>query len=302
MSSIGIRETDLTVASHRRLVYRNIVGALQAAFDDNYNRDRQLENLRITPTFPIKKIDYPSVVVQYQNAFVANAGVAHVEWFPDPLGRLRQWNHSRFEGTINLTAFALSPLDRDILVDALVEVIRFGRLDEQLNRFYQLVYPEHTPPAPPVDPTDPWPAYNVSLFNQLMLNSDRVSGIGDSVSVAPWQPEDVMVYSGGVSTDLHGAYYNTYPSIDVDWRHITSVVIDAYQTGQYGNELPFPGHAEIAWDPPFVFTDTDVISGGSEVSGEESHFPGELVAQETVDAAAVHGVGAVSSDEEFEDV
>lgn len=267
---MAIRTTEYSIASHRRLVYRNVVEAMRRVFDADYNRDYQFKNLRISPTFPLERIDYPCVVVQYNNNVVLNAGIGHVEHFPDPYGNMRKWHHSRFEGSISFQVFALSPLDRDILVDAVTEVIRFGTLDSQLKRFYELIYPDIPIPPPPTNPDAPWLLYDVAILSQLALNSDILSNIGDSASPAPWGAEDALVYSGGISTELHGAYYNTYTNTPI-YSRVRRVIIDAYLTGQYGQELPFPGHAEIAWYPPFIWQDSTIVSAQASPSGVESY-------------------------------
>jgi len=292
----GIRTTDLGVASYRRLVYRNVIAAVKSVFDSGYDRETQLSQIKITQQYPLKKLDYPCVVIDFQDQRVLNAGVGHVEWFRDPLGAIRKWNHSRFEGMLNFNIHALSTLDRDILADAIVEMVRFGRLDDQLNRFYEIIYPEHTPPPPPTNPDTYWQDYNYSLFGQLMLDSDQLTGHGNSAQIAPWQPEDVLVYTTGYSVVLHGGYYNTNPA--QDWSRVTRIVIDSYQTDQYGVELPFPGHAEIAWSPPFQFLDEDQVSGGAVISADEEH---DDIDQRN-DTATIGGVGVVSADEDFIDV
>lgn len=272
--SSGIRTTDHNIASYRRLVYENVISGLRAVFNENYIRDPQFANLKITPQYPLKRVDYPCIVVEFQDQKVVNAGVGHVEWFPDPLGVYRKWNHNRFEGRLIFTIHALSPLDRDILADALVEVLRFGRLDQQLNRFYEIIYPEHLPPPWDSEAPDPNPfyEYNVSLFGQLMLDSDQIFGSGNSATIAPWQPEDVLVYTTGYSVALHGGYYNT--NNQISWDRFSRIVIDSYQTDQFGRELPFPGHAEIAWFPPFVFEDQARTKGVAQISGVEEFIDG----------------------------
>jgi len=266
---MSIRTTDLGIASHRRLVYRNVIAALRTAFDSLYDRDRQLVNLRITQQYPLQKIDYPSIVVEYQNRVVENAGVGHVEWFSDPLGRWRKWYHNRFEGTLNLRVYALSTLDRDIIADAIVELIRFGRLNQNLNRFFEIIYPEADNWGP--QPDGSWLDYDYNMFSQLMLDSDRLVSSGDSVMIAPWQPEDVLVYTTGYSVALHGGYYNTNPA--ENWSRVTRIRIEAYATDQFGVDLPFPGNFEVAWDPPFQFNDASVVAGKSIISGVETFGP-----------------------------
>jgi len=289
---VSVRATDAGVASHARLVYENVIPGIRAAFDNDYDREPQLRDLRVSADYPLRKIDYPAVVVEYSPQRVVSAGVGHEEWFTDPAGHFRRWKHSRFEGTLTLRALALSTLDRDILADALAELVRFGDLEPQLNRFYEVIYP--TEQALFDDVAD-GERYSWRLFGQLMLDSDQLMAVGNSATVAPWQPEDVLVYSGGWSMNLHGGYYNSYPR--VDWRRVTRIVIDAYAQDRLGHDLPFPGHAEVAWSPPLVFADAAVVSGSGSPSAQEDYFQGELLQEETVDAGTAHGRSSPSGAE-----
>jgi hypothetical protein len=142
-------------------------------------------------------------------------------------------------------------------------------------------------------------------------------GQGNSATIAPWQPEDVLVYSTGYSVILHGGYYNTNPT--VNWSRVTRIVIDAYQTDQFGTDLPFPGHAEIAWTPAWVHEDTNQASGAAVISGVESYDDGPreywdtdwIVGTGTVDGeedrlsndvGATAGIAVITANEVFEDV
>src|SRR5574340_570197 len=255
----GVRITDQSVASHARLVYENVIPALRDAFDSFYNRERQLVDLRITQDYPLKKIDYPSIVVEYQPQRIVNAGVGHVEWFTDPYGHFRKWRHSRFEGTLNLRTSGLSTKDRDILSDAVAELVRFGHLDTQLNRFYQKIYPSDYDLQTNANATGT--SYSLMLFGQLALDSDQLQAVGNSAQIAPWAPEDLLVYQGGWSCRIHGAYYNSIPT--VDWSRVTRIEIDAYiqdTTPSYHD------HLEIAWTPPLVYADAAQVSGSGVIS------------------------------------
>jgi hypothetical protein len=57
---------------------------------------------------------------------------------------------------------------------------------------------------------------------QVNLSSDQVINGGTSVSIAPWQPEDVMIYEDTYSVACMGGYYNT---ILADWP---GYIMDAY--------------------------------------------------------------------------
>lgn len=209
----AIRTTDLRTAQYRRYIVRTMVAALDAGFGNNYDRDRQLINLRVTPEYPKDEIDYPCLVVEYSDGPVTNAGVGHEEWFNDNAGILRKWNHRRFEGTLTFHLFALSTLDRDLLADALIELLSFGRLDSNLTAFFSDVYGD--PSAPPA-----------LTFNQIALNTDTINGQGNSTSLAPWRPEDVWVYSTGYSIDCQGGFYNVIPS--QTWSLVSDVGVSSY--------------------------------------------------------------------------
>lgn len=259
---MGVRTTDTGVTSHRRLVTRTLVSALQAVFDANYPREAQLQSLRVTTTYPLTQVDYPSIVVEYEPQKVMNAGVGHEEWFADANMVMRKWHHSRFEGSINFSVFALSPLDRDILSDALMEVIRFGRLDTHLLPFFDTIYGSANDPVK-------------LMFNQLMLNSDEIDFGGDSASMAPWGADDVLVYETALSTTIHGGFYNTLPTDT--FGYVTRAKAEPYPQGnqdvsvEFGapQPLPFPDPSTV-WTNPLEYEDTNAPVGVAQISGADA--------------------------------
>jgi hypothetical protein len=254
---MSVRTTDQNVASHSRLVYENIIAGLRAAFDDGYTRDPQLTDLRIAQSYPNKKIDYPSIVVEYSPQRNVAAGVGHMEVFPDPRGFTRKWQHRRFEGTLTLTAYALSTLDRDLLCDAIAEVLGFGRLNSQLNRFFEVVYPSDRDLE---DMTAPGEDYAWRLFSQLMLDTDSLTAVGNGAEIAPWQPEDLLVYSGGWALNIHGGYYNTIER--VDWSRLNKVEIMAFTEGPDPQPPPFVAEFSLDYEDAGVARGQAVVRGG----------------------------------------
>lgn len=259
---MGVRTTDLGVASHRRLVLRTVIGALTAVFGATYPREPQFQNLKVTPDYPLVLVDYPCVVVEYEPQRVVNAGVGHEEWFPDANMVMRKWNHSRFEGSLNFNVFGLSPLDRDLLSDAVTEVIRFGRLDAHLLPFFDSLYGASTDPVK-------------LMFSQLMLNADEIDFGGDSASPAPWQPEDILVYETTMTTTIHGGFYNVLP-IDT-FGYVTRAKAEPYPQGtqeatiEFGpaQPLPFPDPGTV-WTNPLEFVDADIPVGVAVISGVDT--------------------------------
>src|SRR4051794_26890157 len=115
---------------YRTTIIRQIILALRDVFNSVYPQT-EFASLNIVPKNQLSEIDYPAIVVNYNGGRITNAGVGHREYFPDPQGNVREWGHRRFEGEFEFTAVALSPLERDILVDALVEVLSFSDLAQQ---------------------------------------------------------------------------------------------------------------------------------------------------------------------------
>lgn len=243
------RDTQLNVASHRRFVLSAVVHALQAAFGGSYDRDPQFVDLKVTTEYPLEAVDYPCIVVSYNNRTVMNAGVGHEEWFPDSAGILRKWHHSRFEGSMDFDILALTTLDRDLLADALTEVIRFGRLDNALLPFFTTLYGD---PSSPV----------ALIFNQIMFDADQVTSSGNSASLAQWSPEDLMQYSTTLSSEVHGGYYNVNPIYA--WAYITRVSMYPYNSfDEVALDL------ESDWSNPFQFADESTATGTGKPSGSE---------------------------------
>ena len=249
------QRTDLGVARHRRLVYDTVIPAIQDVFAA-YTRERQFANLRVTMDYPLVEIDYPCLVVEYTPQRVVNAGVGHEEWFMDDNNILRKWHHSRFEGTIEFNVFALTTKDRDLLADAMEEMIRFGRLDPQLTKFFYDIYGQPTAPVTP-------------QYTQIMFNADEIDGGGNSVSIAPWSPEDTLVYETSLSCVVHGGLYSVLPTDT--WEYVDKAVAQGYDTSEFEQNvtLPFPDPT-LDWTNPFEWDDDAVVTGTAVISSTES--------------------------------
>lgn len=230
-----------------------MVSALRDAFGTTYNRDPQLVSLKVTNKYPLAAVDYPCIVVEYEPMKISNAGVGHEEWFTDANNVFRKWHHNRFEGSLTFDIFGLSPMDRDLVADALVELLRFGRLDAQLDKFFIDLY------------GDPESTAVELLFSQIMLNVDDISGGGNSAGVAPWQPEDTMVYQTTHSIDIHGGYYNVVPT--QTWQYITKATASPYEQ-DIEFTLPF-NNPVTSWTNPFEYEDADMVTGAAVISSTD---------------------------------
>lgn len=235
------------VAPYRRIVVKTMIAAFRDTFNNAYPNERQFQNLKVTQKYPLQKIEYPALVIEYQGRSIFDAGVGHQEWFPyTPTGASQQWLHRRAEGGLSLNIYAESSLDRDIFADSIVEILSFGSLQTQLNTFFNTVYGNPNTQATVL-----------TMLSQIMLNTGEIHEMGNNVSPAPWQPEDSLIYSTGFYLDCHVGFYNAFVQ-EVEWEYVQNV-----------NNYPYPefktnvddffsvGERMVdgTWVPPLVFTE-----------------------------------------------
>lgn len=225
-----------------------VVSALREAFHSSYYEE-QFRNLYISPDFPIRKERYPNVIVGVSISSVEDAGVGHVEQFPDSTGMMRKWNKSHFRGSINLTVSTLSTQDRDILTDALIEIIRYSRIRVSLHDFIHEMY------------DDQFAKTQRSGRFQLNLNHSTLSISGKSSAPAPWDTEDELVYSQQISVPFFGGSYNA--QIEGSSQFVSRIDVHArYRSGESDLEDSFFVSAK-------EWTDRGIVSFISEISGIE---------------------------------
>lgn len=181
---------------YKRLIKRTLVSAFKTVFSIEYP-DPQLRGLYISTEYPLKREQFPALIVNYDESSVQNAGVGHIENIQNDNFLTVPAKHFRFEGSLSLTCYALSPLDLDILTDSVVELLAFGRLDSLMNRFFDAVYSE------------------VADSAQITVHSDYLSATGESVSNTQWNAEDLLVYQSGYSIACSGGFYSTIREDDI---------------------------------------------------------------------------------------
>jgi len=190
---------------------------MRAVFSNEYP-DPQLKGLHVSTSYPLKREDFPAVVISYDEGSVKNAGVSHEEYLETVDGFVIPAKHFMFEGSITFKCLALSPLDIDILTDSVAELLAFGRLDSLLNKLFDAVY---------VDVPD---------TAQITFYSDYLDAVGDSVMETAWGSEDGLVYQNGYRIRCSGGFYNAIKEGDVS-QYIEDILI-------YGNQ-PFEEEQEL---------------------------------------------------------
>ena len=238
---------------YKTTINRTVVTALRSAFTDAYP-EQDFQNLNVAVDYPLTEIEYPAIICRYQEYTIPNAGVGHREYFPDPYGNLREWNHRRYEGSMEFSIYALSTLDRDVLSDALIEIISFGTLNDLLNNFFITVYG-----AIGVN------VGTLGLLHQISLNTDRITAMGESNSIAPWEPEDVLVYTNGYMVQCNGGFYNT-PQTNAPLGLIQNVIMEPYIEG---DDPPTDDDPSNQWSYVFNYDDAGVVQSTAVIGGSQ---------------------------------
>lgn len=173
---------------------RALVEGLRSVFADH--PDSILTKTKVDIEFPTDEASYPVVIVRYFGRDVSNAGVAHKEWvqgaLPSQPDALTLFNHSLYHGTVEFSVQTLSSYDRDLVSDTLVHIIQMGDLEGWTNQFFTRLYQT----TPTQDPDSEW--------HYININSDTMQEMSESQNIAPWNPEDFMVYTTGYRLDVFG--------------------------------------------------------------------------------------------------
>ena len=254
----GVRQTP--IPSYRRLVKKTLVAGLREVFNSTY-LDEEFRDLRITASNPVTEADYPSIVVRFNPGRVQNAGIGHYEYFTDTNGSLRQWLHRWFDGSVDFDVMSLSPLSRDVLVDALMEILTFGHIYPALDDLYVRLYGDADTPYS-----------DLALLASLFIDTDLINDSGDSISPPPWQAEDALVFHATLNVSIRGSYYNifnteplryvegvtAFPSIgELEFETIT----EEYVLSGTDDDAPWPG---------FDYEDDLVVFGIGKPSGVDT--------------------------------
>lgn len=187
--------TEKTVP-YKTYIKRSIVEALREVFDGHV--DELIGKTRVTIEYPTEKASYPSIIVRFFERDIHNAGVGHDEILTVNGADFR-FKHYLYTGDIEFAIHALSSYDRDLLSDSLIQTLGMGDLTAYTNRFFERIYEADLATYPKAE------------YNYINLNTDRISGFGETQTPAPWQPEDVLVYQTSYRIGVFGEFYSLPP-------------------------------------------------------------------------------------------
>ena len=113
--------------------------AVQKTFDSDYPVT-EFQNLHVGIEFPIDRVDYPAVWVDFEPAGeLHTGGISQILYTPPVNGLVSPYKVWMFQGHASYTIMALSSLERDRLFDEMVKMLAFGTLDPQRSVFRQTI-------------------------------------------------------------------------------------------------------------------------------------------------------------------
>lgn len=192
---------------------------------------------KVSIEFPTSELMYPSIVVKMHERDLQNIGVGHVEFLyvEDADVRSYKFRHMLYHCDLELSIYALSSLDRDLLSDAVVQTLMMPDMAAYTDAFFQRIYyPINLAADPDIDDRSPADARNIHRWNYVNISTDRIQPVGESQTPQPWLSEDQLVYASGYQTSAFGEFYSLPPAREVQ----------GYGTIQHVNLYPY-----LPWEP-----------------------------------------------------
>lgn len=219
---------------YKTYVKQSLVESLKVVFDAHV--DPLLKSTRVSIEYPNEKALYPAVIVRFFERQINNAGVGHYEILR--VNNLDfKFKHYYYTGDIEFAIHALSSLDRDLISDSLVQTIGMGDLTDYTNRFFERIYNQDITEKPKAE------------YNFININSDTISGFGETQNPAPWQPEDVYVYQTSYRVGIAGEFYSLPPEQHAALGYVEEV--DQYPYIKDLEDIPTGRPDDPAeWEPP----------------------------------------------------
>lgn len=168
--------------------------------------DPTVSSAKVAIDFTGDDFELPAVIIKFNEEQMPNAGVGHYEWLPHPLDGtpgineciLVEYQHRMYKGTIEFDIYGMSSADRDFLSDAVVEVLTMDEVSAPgqafINRFYNNIL-----------------SYPYGQWHFATLNFDLIQPSGESIKIAPWNPEDTLVYNTSYKVPIFGEFYSYTP-------------------------------------------------------------------------------------------
>lgn len=218
----------VTTVRYKTYVKEALTEALSSVFQGHPDTTT-MRGLKVTGELPQDQAAFPSIVVRFYERTIRNIGVGHEEWIEKDgtVGVYYRVKHVMYKGDIEFAIYALSSYDRDLISDALQQALMMGDIELYTQGFLTRIYGPNTFQEP------------TALEHFINLNTDEVQGFGETQQLAPWMPEDVLVYHTSYRIGIMGELYSRIPADEVAHGVIEGVNVYPYDPW-VGEPVPEP--------------------------------------------------------------
>lgn len=208
---------------YKTYLKRSLVEAFSTVFK-NHPDPLIRQHTKIDVDLPMVRSSYPSVVVRFYERQIKNTGVGHMETLQNPSGAYQKYKHYMYTGDLEFAIYALSSYDRDLLSDSLVQAIAMSDIEWYTNYFYNRIY----------ESTD-FDSYS----HFININTDQVSGFGETQVNAPWMAEDTLIYQSSYRVGAMGEFYNRM--LNTEYNLVENIPLYPYTGVDMSGTDPVPG-------------------------------------------------------------
>lgn len=294
--TVAPRYVRQATLQYKTFIKRAVVEALQNAFKDHPDPD--IAKSKIGIEYSTDRADFPAIIVKFYERDLNNIGVGHAEWGPSPedpnyprgpFTLFQKYYHRLYKGDLEFAIYALSSVDRDKVIDALVEVLTMADVTagglNLLDRLYEDI--GHTP-------------FSESHF--IAFNTDLITGYGENKEIAPWIPEDTIVYTSSYRLPIIGEFYSLTPKEPQSVGMVEEVDVYPWDTADPLDTPPEDFPEEIIPEEdyikfkgrPFIEATGDITEGSDIVTGLSTvtgmAIGNRVTAQGIQDGVTVEGI------------
>lgn len=214
---------------YKTYLKRTVAKGMKAVFAAH--PDKLIRNTKVTLSYPRDEERYPAVEVKYYEGELHNMGVGHYETIrlTHPVTEdvlTFNMKHFGYTGTIEFIVYALSTIDRDLISDTLAQTLLMGDEEGYTQKLLQTIHPVYAQGI--FQEANPTPQ-----FHFINLNTDKLSGFGESETPVAWSAEDDLSYQTSYRIGVTGEFYSL--------PHYAMGYIDgitAYSYQKFLNDLP----------------------------------------------------------------
>lgn len=227
---------------YKTYVKRALVEAFRGVFQNH--KDDLLTRTNVILDYPRKEAEMPAVIVRFLERDIQNMGIGHEEHIKvdGPEGKpqsnsVYSFKHYLYHADLEYAILGLSSKDRDLVSNTIVQTLAMGQLEAYTNRFFDRIYPDERQAK-----------YPDSIWHFININTDKITGGGESQEATPWQSEDDLIYKTSYRTACMGEFYSVPPSLPKDY--VSKVLLFPYIGGL--EEIPEgESGGNALWEPPF---------------------------------------------------